>query len=590
MPKPLPYLIATDDHLSKSFFSLKTRDDVAKILEVSPQFLGWILCGRRERQEYFEMTLHKKSGATRRICIPPKNLRILQDKLLRIFSLIYHPRSCVTGFTKGKCIIDNALPHARKTFVINFDLKDFFPTIHFGRIYGTLQGGPFSLGSEAAMTIAQIVSHDDGHLPQGAPTSPIIANIVCGPFDTAMLELARANRFRYTRYADDITLSTTQRNLPPSIVSIDNMGSTHVGPELQDLLSRHGFVIRDGKTRARHTLRRQRATGLIINEFPNVPRMFVRNLRALIHDCGTKGFASAAKKYASVHTRSCSGDPQDWITNVIKGKLAYLKMVRGIEDPTYRNLLRRANSISKQQFDIEVPLLKQQGQAIHRRSRRNINWELWVEKSTAGVFRVACKDTVRTFDGFGTAFRVGPQCFVTAGHNVDYRPRGETTTIRRQVFIQMPDESEIELCKIIAHAGIEGDVDLAIGHGKLPSNWPDVFVGTQERLPKVGEEIAALGFPDIAFRQPELVLHVGRVEAVTTGYRGARFINVSFPSGPALSGAPLLDANGFCLGVMVENTFLGKGDAPRRPYGQAIAIGHWRSLPDCSTNLKYALS
>ena len=99
-------------------------------------------------------------------------------------------------------------------------------------------------------------------------------------------------------------------------------------------------------------------------------------------------------------------------------------------------------------------------------------------------------------------------------------------------------------------------MDMAVLQASLPASWDAMVIPTQERLPQIGEEIAALGFPDIAFRVPDLVLHVGRIESIARGYRGGRFITVSFPSGPGLSGAPLLDANGYCIGVVVENTYM----------------------------------
>ena len=140
-----------------------------------------------------------------------------------------------------------------------------------------------------------------------------------------------------------------------------------------------------------------------------------------------------------------------------------------------------------------------------------------------------------------------------------------------------------------AELGEQGAVDLAIATAELPAGWPSIYVSTQERLPMVGEEIIALGFPDVPFREVSLVMHVGHIESVMLGYRGAQYLTVSFTSGPALSGAPLVDANGNCVGVMVENTFLKpKGDAPHRPYGQAIAIGHWRDIPGVSKRITTA--
>lgn len=558
---------------------------------------------------YTESALVKKHGGTRRICVPPLDLRILQDKLLRVFTLVYNPRPCVTGFAKGRNIIDNASPHAHKRLVLNFDLEDFFPTIHFGRVQGMLESGPFSLAHEAAMMLTQLVTHDDGHLPQGAPTSPIVANMVCGPLDTAMMAFAREHRFRYSRYADDITLSTTQRKLPAAVASVDDDGVCDLGAPLVDLIAKHHFRIRAGKTRARTSLRRQMATGLVINEFPNVRRVFLRDLRAMIHSCRLKGMAEAAKLHAEKTKRTPGGNLDQWIQTVIRGRLAFVKMVRGESDPIYRRLLRDANQIPGCAFWAETPPKDQPGQPLRRRSRLNVDWRLWADRYRHCVFRVDCTDPTGTSHGFGTAFRVGPRTFVTAGHNVDSEPTPAVASVRRVLRLEYPLGAPAAVSRVQALGGHAGGPDIALGFATLPAEWPAIFIPTQERLPQVGEEVAALGYPDIARRHLELVLHVGRAEAVTTDYHGCRFITVSFASGPALSGSPLLDANGHCVGVMVENTYLGTSGptslivapdplqgaaravapAPARPYGQATAIGQWRDLPGCGHRLSTAL-
>ena len=167
---------------------------------------------------------------------------------------------------------------------------------------------------------------------------------------------------------------------------------------------------------------------------------------------------------------------------------------------------------------------------------------------------------------------------MTAGHNALCRQR-DNDHVSRQLKLDLPLNEPIRLTGVQAVLGEHGAVDLAIGTAELPAEWPRTYVLTQERLPMVGEEIIALGFPDVPSRHVSLVMHVGRIESVMRGYRDARYLTVSFTSGPALSGAPLVDANGYCVGVMIENTFLKpEEDAPHRPYGQAIAIGHWRDL------------
>jgi len=194
----------------------------------------------------------------------------------------------------------------------------------------------------------------------------------------------------------------------------------------------------------------------------------------------------------------------------------------------------------------------------------------------------------RDRDNFGTAFRVGQKSFLTAGHNALRRVEPVAAFEKRDLQLILPPEGRTDARLISALWQDQGGIDFAILQAELPNDWPVAYIPTQERLPKIGEEVAALGFPYIASRHPTLVLHVGRVEAVTRGYRDARFVTVSFAAGPGVSGSPVLDANGYCVGVMVENTFMSTEDPPQRAYGQAIAIGHWRELPECGPRLTQA--
>ncbi len=580
-----PYLIASDSDIRRKFRELESQKDVAALLEIAPRTLRWILYVAKERKHYSEHAIPKKDGEVRRICIPTKNIRILQDKLLRVLTLIFNPRMCVTGFTRDRCILDNAQLHIGKRYVLNLDLDNFFPSIHIGRVRGILKSAPYSLGSGAALTIGQIACHDDGHLPQGAPTSPILANMVCSPLDYSLLELAKEYRLVYTRYADDISFSTNQRKFPPEVATIDALGTCHLGKNLVETINNHKFSIRDGKTRLRTSLRRQMATGLVVNEFVNVPRNYIRELRALIHSCQTVGIASAAKIHAEKHHRTILGDSGNWILNVIRGKLAYLSMVRGSEDHIVRRLQNDALRINRNIFKSPIPLCDQNGQPIQRRSRLSPNWKLWSSKYSDCVFRLLCVNPNTEDENYGTAFRVGPIQFLTAGHNRILRA-SDGNEVERNLYLTLPLDSSIELTCIKAICGEQGDIDLAFGSAELPEEWTNSFILTQERLPVIGEEVIALGYPDIAFRHVGLVMHVGRIESVMKGYREARFLTVSFEGGPAISGAPLLDANGYCIGVMVENSFRKPAnDAPHRPYGQAIAIGHWRDIPGVGTKL-----
>src|SRR5205814_3311637 len=119
-------------------------------------------------------------------------------------------------FIPARSILTNAKPHLRQKFVLNVDLKDFFPTINFGRVRGVLIAKPYCLLPHIATYIARICCRDNA-LPQGAPTSPIISNMICSRLDRQLLRLARQYRCVYTRYADDLTFSTSMPRFPGAL-------------------------------------------------------------------------------------------------------------------------------------------------------------------------------------------------------------------------------------------------------------------------------------------------------------------------------------------------------------------------------------
>lgn len=154
---------------------------------------------------YSEFSVSKKNGkGTRRIAAPSRRLKGIQRWILdNILSNTPVSESC-TGYTKKRSVVDNAKPHVDKAFVVNADIKDFFPSITIKRVIGLFQ----SLGYNRTISfcLARLCCFK-GRLPQGAPSSPMIANLICRRLDTRLQAFAAARSWAYTRYSDDITIS-----------------------------------------------------------------------------------------------------------------------------------------------------------------------------------------------------------------------------------------------------------------------------------------------------------------------------------------------------------------------------------------------
>lgn len=318
---------------------------------------------------YKHFAITKRDGSLRHLSEPRKRLKVLQYKVLDFLTERMTPlKSAVHGFVPGRSIVTNAKAHAsrRNHFILNLDLEDFFPSITFFRVRGVLASRPFNFSHQVATVIAHMCTLG-GKLPQGAPTSPFLSNLICRTMDRDLTDLARRNRATYTRYADDITFSfivRTRRSLPAAICTADDEGHLTLSAELVDLITnKHHFAINEAKTRLSDRHRRMEVTGLTINKFPNVRRKFIDRIRGALNAWERNGYAKTQKGWEDRIAASANlpVDQKPWkrqyrsggaaeVKNVLWGKLLYLRMVRGKDDLIYTRLAERYNAqVAKEQ-------------------------------------------------------------------------------------------------------------------------------------------------------------------------------------------------------------------------------------------------
>jgi retron-type reverse transcriptase len=237
----------------------------------------------------------KKTGGVRQISAPMPRLKAVQHWLLQHILEKVENHDCAHGFRTGRSIVTNARPHVGAETIINLDLQDFFPSITYRRVKGLFR----SLGySEAAATIFGLLCTEptneevelDGrkyfvstgvrNLPQGAPTSPAITNILCRRLDRRLLKAAEELGFIYTRYADDLTFSASGE-------SLRNLGN--VLSRAHATVTHEGFSIHPAKTRVIRRSRRQDVTGVVVNSKPNVSRQELKRFRATLYQIEKDG-------------------------------------------------------------------------------------------------------------------------------------------------------------------------------------------------------------------------------------------------------------------------------------------------------------
>lgn len=264
------------------FNKLNNREDLASLMEIPLQKLTYILYAKEIDDSYTTFTIPKKSGGNRLIHSPDevlKNIqRTLAAKLLnhhhQIYANQYHKRQISHGFEKQKSIITNAKNHLNKDIIINIDIDHFFESFHFGRVKGFFQKNKdFKSPKNIAIMLAQLTCYN-GSLPQGAPTSPIIANLICNILDMRIISLVKKYKLYYTRYADDLTFSTNDHKMYYKT-------STFL-LELKEVINEFGLKLNDSKTRISYKNSKQEVTGITVNDKLNVSKSFIKDTRAML--------------------------------------------------------------------------------------------------------------------------------------------------------------------------------------------------------------------------------------------------------------------------------------------------------------------
>jgi RNA-directed DNA polymerase len=311
----------------------------AKLLGVKERALVSMLQAP-DKLRYRSFDIPKRSGGMRRIHAPGTELRVLQSRLFATIRDAYAPNASAHGFVPGRSIVSNASLHVGRRWVLNIDLRDFFPGISDIHVRDVFLGAPFSMGMEAEELAARICTRNDS-LPQGAQTSPVLSNFVAAGLDAVLVRVAEEYGLIYSRYAEDITFSTDADAFPePIAFLVRGEGGLRVaiaGSALEAAITSSGFTIHPGKVRLHHTSQRQVVTGLSVNTRVNPSRAHMRRLRAMIHAWKKFGLEGAANEYFSRCADKKGRKRQQHRTadfrSVVYGYMAFIKMVRGAEDP-----------------------------------------------------------------------------------------------------------------------------------------------------------------------------------------------------------------------------------------------------------------
>lgn len=285
------YVDALTSHDLPVIFSLK---NLSFILDMEYCDLMKIVRGIDGYYAYY--TIKKKRGGYRRIVVPYQNLKVVQRWILKEILEKGKVHSACKGFVKQRGIVDNAKPHIGKAYIRKFDLKNFFESINIRRVYGLFREFGYSkavsydlatlctikisdekfefLGGKQQYLLKDL--HDIRYpvLAQGAPTSPMIANLVCRKLDARLEKYSIQNGIKYTRYADDLTFSADDPEKLPNVSFI------------RKVVEEEGLKLNESKTGTFGRDSRQIVTGILVDgEQVHLPQKFKREIFRHLHFC-----------------------------------------------------------------------------------------------------------------------------------------------------------------------------------------------------------------------------------------------------------------------------------------------------------------
>lgn len=273
-------------------------------------------------EHYQKVQIPKRNGTWRTLYVPDSLLKYIQKQILHKILMQFPVSSCASAYKKGCSLKENAVPHTGKPIVLKMDIWDFFGNITFINVYQ--HAFPGELFPPSVRTLLTHLCCYRDFLPQGAPTSPYISNLVLAPFDHYMENWCKGRNITYTRYCDDLTFSG---NFEPEMLI----------RKVSSFLLRMGFEVNPEKTKVCRRGQQQIITGIVVNEKAQVPKAYRRSLRQEIYYIEKFGLS---EHLAHIHSDLT---PERYLER-LKGRIRYVLQINP-QDKEFQEALTHLNKI-----------------------------------------------------------------------------------------------------------------------------------------------------------------------------------------------------------------------------------------------------
>ena len=256
-------------------------------------------------KHYRKVNLPKKSGGCRSLSIPDPPLKTIQKRITDVL-LVHMPVSkYAKAYGFGCSTFRNAKPHVNKQVVLKLDILHFFDNIRYTTVKDLVF--PEKIYAEPIRILLTMLCYYKDALPQGAPSSPVITNIILYEFDEQVGQWCKDRKITYTRYCDDMTFS-------------GNFEPAEVIAFIQKTLRNRNFLLNEQKIHIQYAGQQQVVTGIVVNEKLSIPANYRRKLRQELYYCQKFGIAAHLKQIQS-------SIPEETYRRQLLGKINYVLQV-----------------------------------------------------------------------------------------------------------------------------------------------------------------------------------------------------------------------------------------------------------------------
>ncbi len=309
---------------------MKTQQKIKDFIKNNEAWLFFQI--KNNANPYTTFKIPKKTkGEFRTIEAPNTELKKIQEKFKNLLTELYQEIVNFdfvgsTGTDKKTNIVTNAQFHTNKKHILNIDISNFYNSIHLKTVNSFFSKSELDFGEKEILYLLNLLTYKK-HLPQGAPSSPIIANLICINMDTELHFFAKRNNLNYSRYVDDMTFSSNH------YIKVETL------QQIEKIINTYKFKLNSRKTRFISSNHQQTVTGLVVNKCVNINRKKYKLIRAIVHDICKNGVANAYMKYNKKMAYNKQIESSQFLSYV-QGYVLFIGQVLGKENKRYFCLSR----------------------------------------------------------------------------------------------------------------------------------------------------------------------------------------------------------------------------------------------------------